>query len=111
MPKFLVQELGRQEDIEQIREKIDNSGLIGSSRQDRTMMGPNARARYHTIDAFSYKPEEIMKRAKESETLPLRLDKDKIKRIKEIEKNHFTRNYCRKGNVDQSALPDYLRPF
>ena len=90
-----------------IREKSDPLAHL----KDQSKMGPNARARLNTINAFSYKPEEIMKNAKQSQTMPVKLDKRKLKRIKEIELNHFTSKYCRKGKTGQSELPDYLKPF
>ena len=71
-------------------------------------MGRHERARFNTVDAFSYKPDEILKQAKTSK---LHLDARKLKRIKEVEMHHFISKYHRKGAKGLHDLPDFLKRF
>lgn len=74
-------------------------------------MGPNARARHNTIDAFTYKLEDILDKAKLKEAHLPKLDKKKIQRVKEIEMNHYMSKYCKNRKRGVTDLPDYLKPF
>ena len=106
MPPFLIRELARQEDVEQISTKKPALSLT-----DRKRMGPNARARCNTKETINYKVDEILHNAKQNTAHLPKLDKKKAQRVKEIELNHYLRHYCKSKRQGQSDLPDYLQPF
>ena len=74
-------------------------------------MGPQARKRHNTEDAFNYKLDEILSQAKQHTAHLPKLDKKKLQRVKEIEMNHYMSKYCKSRSRGVSELPDYLQPF
>ena len=71
-------------------------------------MGPQARARYNTVNAFNYKVQEILQVAKENSAHLPKLDKKKAQRVKEIEMKHFISKYCKSRKQAVTDLPDKL---
>ena len=71
-------------------------------------MGPHARARFNTSDAFHYRVKEILHDVKENTAHLPKLDKRKKERVKEIEMNHYISKYCKSRKRASSELPDYL---
>lgn len=93
VPKLILQELGRQEDVEGVR--LDSSK--GKDTSSPVKMGPNASANMNAVNAFSYKPKEIMQNAMEQHSCPVKLDQRKKDRVREVELQYFVKKYLRKS--------------
>ena len=75
VPTFLIRELARQEDVETVA--TIKPKPAGSLTDRNRRMGPHARARYNTSDAFHYRVKEILHDAKENTAHLPKLDKKK----------------------------------
>ena len=107
VPKFVIEELSRQQDVEEPRPEKPTP-----KASDHSKMGPHARARYNTVDAFAYKPHEFLAEVKKNgDFFPVKLDARKKQRIRETEMEFFTKKFCRQAHAGETNLPDYMKRF
>lgn len=48
---------------------------------------------------------------KEMAKYTIKIDKEKLKKVREIEKKHYISKYCKSRKILDTDLPDYILPF